>query len=62
MTNPFDDQDGGYLTLVNAAGQHSLWPGEVAVADGWTVAYGPATREACLEYAEAHWTDLRPAG
>ncbi|MFE7595491.1 MbtH family NRPS accessory protein, partial [Kitasatospora sp. NPDC057512] len=26
MTNPFDDQDGTFLVLVNDENQHSLWP------------------------------------
>jgi MbtH protein len=60
MTNPFDDPGGSYLTLVNSANQHSLWPVGLPVPEGWTAAHGPAGRDACLEYAAAHWTDLRP--
>lgn len=26
MTNPFEDENGTYLVLVNHEGQHSLWP------------------------------------
>ncbi|MFE7531850.1 MbtH family protein, partial [Kitasatospora sp. NPDC057542] len=26
MANPFDDQDGTFLVLVNDENQHSLWP------------------------------------
>jgi MbtH protein len=60
MTNPFDDPRSSLSVLVNAEGQHSLWPEAAAVPAGWTVAHGPAGREACLEYVRAHWTDLRP--
>ena len=64
MTNPFDDEDGRFLVLVNDEGQHSLWPTFAHVPAGWTVAFGavPAgeARSACLEYVEEHWTDLRP--
>jgi MbtH protein len=60
MTNPFDDEDGSYLVLVNSENQHSLWPPALAVPLGWTVVYGPATRTICLDYVEASWTDLRP--
>lgn len=60
MTNPFDDTDGRFLILVNEEGQHSLWPSHVDVPAGWTQVYGEDTREACLEYVETHWTDLRP--
>jgi MbtH protein len=59
--NPFEQEDGVYLVLVNDERQHSLWPAAIAVPSGWTTAYGEATRQACLDYVEAHWTDLRPA-
>lgn len=60
MTNPFDNEDGSYLVLVNAENQHSLWPAAITVPAGWTAAYGPEARPACLDYVEASWTDLRP--
>jgi MbtH protein len=61
MTNPFDDADGSFTVLVNAEGQHSLWPALRQSPVGWTAVCGPATREQCLAYVEEHWTDLRPA-
>ena len=60
MTNPFEDKDAAYLVLVNDEDHHSLWPAFAEVPAGWTVAFGEAPREACLEYVEEHWTDLRP--
>ncbi|MBP2328441.1 MbtH protein [Kibdelosporangium banguiense] len=60
MTNPFENEDGTYLVLVNDEGQHSLWPEFAPVPAGWTTAHGPAARPACLEYVEQHWTDMRP--
>lgn len=59
-TNPFDAEDGGHLVLVNAEGQHCLWPALADVPVGWTAAHGPAGRGECLDYVNAHWTDLRP--
>ncbi|WP_328430241.1 MbtH family protein [Streptomyces sp. NBC_00443] len=59
-TNPFDDNEGRFLVLVNDEGQHSLWPSFADVPGGWTVVFHENTREACLEYIESHWTDLRP--
>jgi MbtH protein len=59
--NPFDDDDGEFYALVNAERQYSLWPTFVAVPDGWTVAHGPAARQACLDHVETTWTDMRPA-
>jgi MbtH protein len=30
------------------------------VPGGWTIVFDENTREACLDFIEAHWTDLRP--
>ena len=60
MTNPFEDEDGRYLVLVNDENQHSLWPSFVEVPAGWTVVYGEESRDNCLRYVEEHWTDMRP--
>ncbi|MER7053674.1 MULTISPECIES: MbtH family protein [unclassified Streptomyces] len=59
-TNPFDDTDGRFRVLVNDEGQHSLWPSFAEVPGGWTTVFEENTRDACLEYVESHWTDLRP--
>ncbi len=59
-TNPFDDADGRFLVLVNDEGQHSLWPSFAEAPGGWTVALAETTRDACLEFIESNWTDLRP--
>ena len=58
--NPFDDPDGTFLVLVNDEGQHSLWPAFADVPAGWTIVHGNDTREACLDYVDRHWTDMRP--
>ncbi|MCV7102228.1 MbtH family protein [Mycobacterium palustre] len=58
--NPFDDDAGTFVVLVNDEDQHSLWPAFVDVPAGWRVVYGEAGREACLDYVEQHWTDMRP--
>ncbi|GGV83091.1 protein mbtH [Streptomyces gelaticus] len=59
-TNPFDDPEGRFLVLVNDEGQHSLWPSFAEVPGGWTIVLAESTREACLDFVEANWTDLRP--
>ncbi|MER5863126.1 MbtH family protein [Kitasatospora sp. NPDC002040] len=61
-TNPFEDPQAAFQVLVNHEHQHSLWPTFTPPPAGWTPAFGPADRDACLEYVETHWTDLRPAG
>jgi len=59
-TNPFENEDGQYLVLVNDEGQHSLWPSFVPVPEGWHTAFGAESRQACLDYIEREWTDMRP--
>lgn len=58
--NPFDDDDGRFLVLVNAEEQHSIWPAFAAVPEGWTVALGVNSRQECLRYVNQIWTDIRP--
>ncbi|MEU2794201.1 MbtH family protein [Streptomyces sp. NPDC007100] len=60
MANPFDDENGSFLVLVNEENQHSLWPSFAEVPAGWRVVFGEDTRTACLAYVEENWTDLRP--
>ncbi|WP_326696606.1 MbtH family protein [Streptomyces sp. NBC_01754] len=60
MTNPFDDAEGRFLVLANDEGQHSLWPSFAEVPGGWTVAHPEDSRQACLDYVETRWTDMRP--
>lgn len=60
MTNPFDDENGVFLVLVNDEGQHSLWPEFAEVPAGWQTVFGPSDRESSLAYVEQHWTDMRP--
>jgi MbtH protein len=60
MTNPFEDDDASYFVLVNDEGQHSLWPETIQVPAGWTVAFGAAARQACVDHVETSWTDMRP--
>ena len=60
MTNPFEDEDAQYLVLVNAEGQHSLWPTFVEIPEGWDKVFGEADRQACLEFIEKSWVDMRP--
>ena len=60
MTNPFDDENGVFLVLVNDEGQHSLWPEFAEVPAGWQTVFGPADRAASLEFVEQNWTDMRP--
>ncbi|MEV6676552.1 MULTISPECIES: MbtH family protein [Streptomyces] len=61
MSNPFEDDNSGYLVLVNDENQHSLWPVWIDVPTGWTTVHGEAPRQECLDWIETNWTDIRPA-
>lgn len=60
MSNPFDNKDGSFLVLINAEGQHSLWPSFIEIPNGWSAVLPATGRAACLEYVRQKWTDMRP--
>lgn len=60
MANLFDDENGSFFVLVNDEGQHSLWPTLVDVPEGWEKVFGEDTRQACFDYVEENWKDMRP--
>jgi MbtH protein len=60
MANPFDTEAGEFTVLVNTEGQHSLWPAFRAAPAGWSAARDSGARQECLEWIDAHWTDMRP--
>lgn len=60
MTNPFDDENGSFLVLLNDEGQYSLWPAFAEVPAGWRVVFGEDARKSCLDYIEENWQDMRP--
>ena len=48
MANPFEDEDGEFLVLVNDEGQHSLWPSFREVPAGWYPVGPKGKRQECL--------------
>ncbi|MFI8386127.1 MbtH family protein [Streptomyces sp. NPDC085540] len=46
--------------LVNDENQHPFWPAFAEVPAGWTVVFGKDSRQACLDYINENWTDVRP--
>jgi 4'-phosphopantetheinyl transferase EntD/uncharacterized protein YbdZ (MbtH family) len=53
--------DGDQLcVLVNDEDQYSLWPALEAVPEGWSRIGPTGSRQTCLEFIEASWTDMRP--
>ena len=60
MPNPFEAETGQFLVLVNSEGQYSLWPVFREVPEGWSSAGCSGARQACLDWIEVRWTDMRP--
>lgn len=60
MVNPFDDEDAGFLVLVNDEEQYSLWPAFHEIPAGWRRCGPSGSRAECLAWIDANWTDLRP--
>lgn len=60
MPNPFDDENGWFLVLINDEHQYSLWPAFADVPPGWSVVLEESDYQTCNEYIEKNWTDMRP--
>jgi MbtH protein len=58
--NPFEDENAEYLVLKNDEDQYSLWPTFIAVPAGWAIVHQADRRQACLDYVNEHWKDMRP--
>ncbi|WP_062214278.1 MbtH family protein [Streptomyces sp. NBRC 109706] len=59
-SNPFEDEDASYYVLVNDEAQYSLWPAFAEIPAGWNAVHGQDSRQACLDYINENWTDMRP--
>jgi MbtH protein len=53
MANPYDDQTAPFLVLANAEKRFSLWPLFVPIPQGWSVTFGPASRDDVLAWIAA---------
>lgn len=53
-------QNSRFHVVVNHEEQYSVWPATRDVPDGWFVAKTFDSKEQCLDYIEATWTDIRP--
>src|SRR5690606_2144465 len=58
--NPFDDDNGTFLVLVNDEGQHCIWPEFAAVPAGWTTVLPAGPRDAPLDRIARTWAAIRP--
>jgi MbtH protein len=49
-----------YTVVVNHEEQYSIWPAERELPLGWRSAGFSGQKQACLDYIERVWTDMRP--
>jgi len=49
-----------YFVVVNHEEQYSIWPSNKDMPNGWNAVGEKKSRQACLDYIEEHWTDMRP--
>src|ERR1035438_4169657 len=50
-----------YLIVLNAEGQHSIWPAALPVPAGWRQKGPPMRMEACRAAITSEWPDIVPA-
>ncbi|GIF15824.1 MbtH family protein [Actinoplanes teichomyceticus] len=61
MTDTSDSADRTeHVVVVNDEEQYSIWPAERPVPAGWHPAGQRGDRQACLDWIDEHWTDMRP--
>lgn len=56
-----DDEEGEFLVLVNHERQYSLGPAYLEIPAGWSATGPRGRRQACIDWIDANWTDMRPA-
>ena len=49
-----------YKVVINHEEQYSIWPADREVPMGWKDIGKSGSKEACLDYIEEVWTDMRP--
>lgn len=49
-----------YKVVINHEEQYSIWPADRQNPLGWNDTGKTGSREACLNYIEEVWTDMRP--
>jgi MbtH protein len=49
-----------FVVVVNHEEQYSIWPEYKAIPAGWTVVGEAGPKQACLDYINETWIDMRP--
>jgi MbtH protein len=54
------DVKGDYAVVVNHEEQYSVWPVDREPPAGWSLVGQTGSRDECLAWIDANWTDMRP--
>jgi len=49
-----------YRVVANDEEQYSIWPLDLNLPDGWREAGPTGPKQACLDYIDTVWQDMRP--
>jgi MbtH protein len=49
-----------FVVVVNHEEQYSIWPEYKAIPAGWKPVGKAGSKQACLDYINETWTDMRP--
>ncbi|MET8803380.1 MbtH family NRPS accessory protein [Streptomyces sp. NPDC004546] len=49
-----------WKVVINDEEQYALFPEPLSTPGGWREVGFTGSEEACAEYVDAHWTDMRP--
>jgi MbtH protein len=58
--DPDEEDNTTYAVVINHEEQYSIWPVGREVPLGWKTVGKQGTKQACLDYIEEVWTDMRP--
>lgn len=56
----WDSEDSVFRVVVNHEEQYSIWPEYKEIPAGWRDAGKVGRKQACLDYINEVWTDMRP--
>ena len=60
MIDAEDSTTRAWEVVVNAEGQHSIWPVGKTLPAGWSLTGFRASKPACLAHIGETWPDIRP--
>ncbi len=60
MINHTDEDKNEYIVLINDEEQYSLWIAWRDIPAGWKAVGPRGSKQVCIDYVEANWTDMTP--